>query len=81
MAVGLHGAVAQVTGASSGIDEATGRALAVRGAAVDVMEPDQTRDAVERTVRDVADAIGYAVARAAHVAVRELLAGSIERER
>jgi hypothetical protein len=35
---------------------------------------------VERTVRDVADAIGYAVARPAHVAVRELLAGSIEQE-
>ena len=31
-------------------------------------------------MRDVADAIGYAVARPAHVAVRELLAGSIEQE-
>jgi hypothetical protein len=43
MAVGLHVAVAQVTGASSGIGEATARDLAVRGAAVDVTEPDATR--------------------------------------
>src|ERR1700733_13351749 len=43
MAVGLHVAVAQVTGASSGIGEATARDLAVRGAAVDVTEPAATR--------------------------------------
>lgn len=87
----LPGVMALVTGASSGIGEATARALVEPGAVKTELRthlrPEieaQTRarnESMERLeAEDIADAILYIVTRPRHVAVNELLVLPTEQE-
>ena len=75
----LNGKVAVVTGASSGIGEATVRALAAEGSAVvaGARRKERLDELVERVSRDggkaIADAIVYAVTQPWRVSVNEIL--------
>lgn len=75
----LNGKVAVVTGASSGIGEATVRALAAEGAAMvaGAQRKERLDELVERVSRDggkaIADAIVYAVTQPWRVSVNEIL--------
>src|SRR5205823_14431760 len=76
--VELHGQVAVVTGAGSGIGRSTARLLARRGASVHVADIDA--ESVERVSREISSAGGSATAHALDVsdpAAVEALAGAI----
>jgi NADP-dependent 3-hydroxy acid dehydrogenase YdfG len=60
MADGLHGTVALVTGASSGIGEATARELAARGAAVAIAA--RRKERLDKLAQEIEDAGGTALA-------------------
>ena len=70
---GINGKVVAVTGASSGIGEATARLLAARGAAV-VLGARRT-ERLDKITREIRDQGGRAVARAADVTRPEDLQG------
>jgi NADP-dependent 3-hydroxy acid dehydrogenase YdfG len=69
MADGLQGTVALVTGASSGIGEATARVLASHGAAVAVAA--RRKDRLDRLAGEIEEAGGRALAIAADVTDRD----------
>jgi NADP-dependent 3-hydroxy acid dehydrogenase YdfG len=73
----LDGAVALVTGASSGIGEATARALARQGAAVAVAA--RRRDRLEQLARQIEDKGGRALIIEADVTDRDQAAGAVHR--
>ena len=73
----LDGTVALVTGASSGIGEATARALAAHGAAVAVVA--RRKDRLEELVTRIGDAGGRALAIEADVTVQEQAIAVVER--
>jgi NADP-dependent 3-hydroxy acid dehydrogenase YdfG len=60
MAEGIHGTVALVTGASSGIGEATARALADLGAAVAAVA--RRRDRLEKLTAYIEEGVADSVA-------------------
>ncbi|MBS1886637.1 MAG: SDR family NAD(P)-dependent oxidoreductase [Actinobacteria bacterium] len=74
---GLTGTVALITGASSGIGEATGRRLAAEGAAVAVAA--RRFDRLERLVEEIDDAGGRALAIEADVTDRAAAEALVER--
>lgn len=91
----LEGTVALVTGASSGIGEATARALAGAGAAVALVArraerleklggeiADRKRFEGMEILRaeDIADVIAYVVTRPRHMAVNEVLVRPTQQE-
>jgi NADP-dependent 3-hydroxy acid dehydrogenase YdfG len=73
----LDGTVALVTGASSGIGEATGRRLAAEGAAVAVAA--RRMDRLERLVEEIGDAGGRALAIESDVTDRAQAEALVER--
>jgi NADP-dependent 3-hydroxy acid dehydrogenase YdfG len=77
MAEDLQGTVALVTGASSGIGEATALALASRGAALALVA--RRRDRLERLAGEVGSAGGRALVIEADVSEREQASAAIER--
>jgi NADP-dependent 3-hydroxy acid dehydrogenase YdfG len=81
MAGELQGTVALVTGASSGIGEATARELAARGAAVAIAA--RRKDRLDRLAREIEQAGGRALAIEADVSDREqaqsLVSETVER--
>lgn len=77
MAESLEGTVALVTGASSGIGEATARALAAAGASVAIAA--RRADRLEQLAGQIRDAGGTALAIEADVGSREQASGAVER--
>jgi len=73
----LNGAVALVTGASSGIGEATARMLASRGATVAIAA--RRTDRLEKLGAEIADAGGTALAVELDVSDREAAEGAVAR--
>jgi NAD(P)-dependent dehydrogenase (short-subunit alcohol dehydrogenase family) len=73
----LAGKVAMVTGAGSGIGEASAKRLAVEGAAVVVTDID--RDAAERVAGEICSAGGRAIAHRVDVSQEEQVAAAVER--
>ncbi|HEY7633055.1 MAG TPA: SDR family NAD(P)-dependent oxidoreductase, partial [Thermoleophilaceae bacterium] len=77
MAGELDGTVALVTGASSGIGEATAAALAAQGAAVAVAA--RRKDRLDQLVSQIADGGGKALAIEADVTSQEQAVATVER--
>ena len=77
MAERLDGTVALVTGASSGIGEATARALAGHGAAVALVA--RRADRLERIASQITDAGGHAIAIEADITQQPQAAAAVER--
>jgi NADP-dependent 3-hydroxy acid dehydrogenase YdfG len=77
MAEGIHGTVALVTGASSGIGEATARALADLGAAVAAVA--RRRDRLEKLTAYIEERRGSAFAIEADVAQQEQAEAAVQR--
>jgi NADP-dependent 3-hydroxy acid dehydrogenase YdfG len=77
MAEGIDGTVAMVTGASSGIGEATARALADRGAAVAAVA--RRRDRLEKLTASIGENGGSALAIVADVAQQEQAEAAVQR--
>jgi NADP-dependent 3-hydroxy acid dehydrogenase YdfG len=73
----LEGTVALVTGASSGIGEATARALAERGAAVALVA--RRRDRLEALAKEIEAGDGTALVIEADITQQEQAAGAVER--
>jgi NADP-dependent 3-hydroxy acid dehydrogenase YdfG len=77
MAERLDGTVALVTGASSGIGEATAKALAWQGAAVAVVA--RRKDRLERLAEEIEEDGGRALAIEADITDREQAVSAVER--